>query len=238
MVTQIWVNIGSGNRLVAWRHQAFTWTNVDLSSVTSCGIHRRALSSVDLKIPISKTRLKHTFLELHQDLPGGSELKTFVQLYIGEILWSLPWLVHHFDSLEEISVNIYVDMPFWVTCMKWYCRNSTYSTSKLNHCGLMTSYVNINRSGLTLIQVVACCLTAPSHCLNQCLLIISEVLWHTPESEFMVSAQATILYNEFENYTFKIAFISPRGQWVNGLMDLLYVQYYITSDYVIMAFTL
>ena len=28
----------------------------------------------------------------------------------------------------------------------------------------------------TLAHVIACCLTAPSHCLNQCLLMISEVL--------------------------------------------------------------
>ena len=29
--------------LVAWRHQAITWVNVDLSSVRSCGIHLRIL---------------------------------------------------------------------------------------------------------------------------------------------------------------------------------------------------
>ena len=46
----------------------------DLSSVRSCRIHRRALSWKDLKIPISKTRLKMTFLESHSDLPGANEL--------------------------------------------------------------------------------------------------------------------------------------------------------------------
>ena len=35
------------------------------------------------------------------------------------------------------------------------------------------------RSGSTLAQVMACCLTAPSHYLNQCWLIISEVQWHS-----------------------------------------------------------
>ena len=34
-------------------------------------------------------------------------------------------------------------------------------------------------SGSTLAQVMACCLTAPSHYLNQCWLIISEVQWHS-----------------------------------------------------------
>ena len=36
----------------------------------------------------------------------------------------------------------------------------------------------------TLAQVMACCLTAPSHYLNQCWLMISEVLWHSPDSNF------------------------------------------------------
>ena len=33
--------------------------------------------------------------------------------------------------------------------------------------------------------------------------------------QFTESAQDTILYNEFENYTFKITAISSRGQWVD-----------------------
>ena len=37
------------------------------------------------------------------------------------------------------------------------------------------------RSWSTLGQVMACCLTAPSHYLNQCWLIISKVLWHSSE---------------------------------------------------------
>ena len=36
----------------------------------------------------------------------------------------------------------------------------------------------------TLAQVMACCLTAPSQYLNQCWLMISEVLWHSPDSNF------------------------------------------------------
>ena len=52
------------------------------------------------------------------------------------------------------------------------------------------------RPGSTLLaHVMACCLSAPSpQSLN------SEALWHSPESNFTVSAQATGLYNEFGNY--------------------------------------
>ena len=43
-----------------------------------------------------------------------------------------------------------------------------------------------HRSWSTLVQVIACCLMAPSHYLNQCGLIISEVSWH---SHFAVNPQ-------------------------------------------------
>ena len=48
---------------------------------------------------------------------------------------------------------------------------------------------------------MACCLMAPSHYLNQCWLLISEILWHSPKSNFTASTQTTSLYNEFEKYT-------------------------------------
>ena len=54
-------------------------------------------------------------------------------------------------------------------------------------------------------------------CLNQCWLIISEVLWHSPENNFTAIVQSIILYNKFENYTFKIIVTFPRGQWVEYL---------------------
>ena len=66
----------------------------------------------------------------------------------------------------------------------------------------------------TLVQVMAYCLTAPSHYLNQFWLLINEVLWYSPESNFPKGAQAVILYNEFVNYTFEITATSSRGQRV------------------------
>ena len=39
-----------------------------------------------------------------------------------------------------------------------------------------------HKFGSTLAQVMAFCLTAPNHYLNQCWLIIKDVLWHSPQS--------------------------------------------------------
>ena len=72
-----------------------------------------------------------------------------------------------------------------------------------------------HRSGSALAKVMACCLTVLNLYLNKCWLSISEVLWHWHESNFTASGPATILYNVFENYKFKITALSPRGQWVN-----------------------
>ena len=73
-------------------------------------------------------------------------------------------------------------------------------------------------SWTTLAQVMACCLTAPSHYLNQCWLITRGVLWHTSESSFAGIAQGIDSGYEFEKDILKNIFKSPRGQWVKGTL--------------------
>ena len=41
-----------------------------------------------------------------------------------------------------------------------------------------------HRTESKLVQVMAFCLAAPIHYLNQCLLLINEVLWHSPQTNF------------------------------------------------------
>ena len=60
--------------LVSWRQQSITWSNVDLSSIRSHGIHLTALSYENLNIPISEMILKILFSKSHEDLPGTNEL--------------------------------------------------------------------------------------------------------------------------------------------------------------------
>ena len=63
-----------------------------------------------------------------------------------------------------------------------------------------------HRSGSTLAQVMACCLMAPSHYLNQCWLIISEVQWHSFEGNFRRDTSAIDHCKSF------------RCQWVNSAL--------------------
>ena len=67
----------------------------------------------------------------------------------------------------------------------------------------------------TLAQVIPCCMTAPSHYLNQCWLIIHEVPWHSSGCISIRGSEETNKKNNIENGSFKMASRSPRGQWVN-----------------------
>ena len=71
-----------------------------------------------------------------------------------------------------------------------------------------------HKSGSILAQVIACCLTAPSHYLNQCWLIISNVKWHSSKGKFTRDTSAINHWNHLEN---KVSFKFLRGQWVNIL---------------------
>ena len=71
----------------------------------------------------------------------------------------------------------------------------------------------------TLAQVMARCLTAPSHYLNQCWLIINKVQWNSSEGNFTKDTSAINHWNEFQNYLSKVLFKSPRGQCVNVFGD-------------------
>ena len=77
-----------------------------------------------------------------------------------------------------------------------------------------------HRTRSTLAQVMACCLTAPSHYLNQCWLIISKVHWHSYEGNLTQDTLAINHLHYLENYLSKLSFKSPRGQWVDSILRL------------------
>ena len=72
-----------------------------------------------------------------------------------------------------------------------------------------------HRSGSTMTKVMACCLMAPSHYLNQCWYIISRVMCHSPKGNNSRNAHEINHHNSLEIYTSNIKVTSPRGQWVN-----------------------
>ena len=61
--------------LVAWRHQAITWTNVDLSSLRPSDVHLRAISLEILQPSVTKISFKIIFQTFYWNLPGANELR-------------------------------------------------------------------------------------------------------------------------------------------------------------------
>ena len=133
-------------------------------------------------------------------------------------------------SLRWTSLDLNGDKSTLVQVMAW-CRQAT--SHYLNQCWLrclppygvtrpqwvQSFWLSDNtwryRSGSTLAQVMACCLTAPSHYLNECWLIINRYLWHSPETSFTGGAHDMKLQNEFEKNTCYITTKSLRAKDVN-----------------------
>ena len=108
-------------------------------------------------------------------------------------------------SLKFVPKGPIDNMPTLVQIMSW-CQPGNKLLSELMMVSLLThrcvtqpEWVNSlwpsdaiwrQRPGSTLAQVMACCLTAPSHYLNQCWLIISEVQWHSYWGNFTRDASS------------------------------------------------
>ena len=107
--------------------------------------------------------------------------------------------------------------------MCYYRFGSVYTEQgKLIHCGLVTLYGDI--FGSTLAQVMACCLRAPSHYLNQCWLIISGLLQHAYQSNFIGCVREFNLQHELENYSLEFL---PHHPGANELTWLSINMFYI-----------
>ena len=105
-----------------------------------------------------------------------SELECIVKLF--------NWKDHSRDCLINLTPSVIIKYG-------WSWRGQIYSLWPRDA-------IWRQRSGSTLAQVMACCLTAPSHYLKQCWLIISEVQWHSYQSNFTRDASTVNHSNLFE----------------------------------------
>ena len=104
-----------------------------------------------------------------------------------------------------------LDYHMW--CSPELCLNSNIISKYCSHCGLVMPYRD--RFGSILAWVMSCCLTAPSHYLNQCWLAINKIHWHSFQGDIWLNTQDIDPQVIFQIYTFKITAMSPK--WVNSL---------------------
>ena len=105
-----------------------------------------------------------------------------IQHFVNGVLYLFKTDVNWLISMSEKKVPLLLhrsvhvlnwSMDIWTLCLLLLCAllNSLRPSDAIWRW----------RSWSTLVQVMACCLTAPSHYLNQCRLIISKLLWHSSE---------------------------------------------------------
>ena len=112
----------------------------------------------------------------HRFKHGGC--KASVKCQVRNILFVASQTV--FTSLDiwvKSTNNAWSNKCVWPPCNKLFYL-SFYLIVHINSLGPSDAKWR-QGSRSTLVQVMACCLTAPSHYLNQCWLIITEVLWHS-----------------------------------------------------------
>ena len=114
--------------------------------------------------------------------------------------------------------------PFLWTWVGSLWPMTSYDITSLSPSDIMWRH----RSESTVAQVMAWYRQAPSHYLNQCRFLISEVQWHSSESNFRASTPVSIQHNESETKTFKIIATYPQYHWVTEIChNCLWHTYYM-----------
>ena len=99
-----------------------------------------------------------------------------------------------FDVFFDLRQNKRLSKQSW----GWW--SETPSRPLWRHCNdICVTSINTwtRRSETIVVQAMACCLTAPSQCLNQYCLLITDVVWHSSDNNSTADAEATVLYNQF-----------------------------------------
>ena len=94
------------------------------------------------------------------------------------------------DILKQMMLYYHVSMWIWLSSFIYKSQYTNLYAASM--CPLLNSLLLgddlcRHKSWSTLAQLIACCLTAPSHYPNQCWLI-KRVLWHSWKSNFPKSA--------------------------------------------------
>ena len=153
-------------------------------------------------------------MECFNSLVPGKFERNFKYVIFKRILVTDCWSISCEISLILMSLDCTDDQSTLVQVMAW-CRQATshylrqcWPRSLLPYVVTRPQWVIslcssgdiwFHRTWSTLVQVMACCLMAPSHYLNQCWWILNKDLWYWHEGYFTGNAQDIYSLHEFEN---------------------------------------
>ena len=127
--------------------------------------------------------------------------------------------------INYICLNVWARnlVEFQKVSLKFHPKISHPNLERLRNQGTLwfnsqwpSDAIKCHGTWYTLNRVIACCLTAPSHYLNQSWLIINEVLCHSCDLNFTRNAQDIYPWYEIENNWFNITTTYARGQRVKN----------------------
>ena len=198
-----------------WRQIVKTWLIVQIildmgsvnQTVLQCGIIFHWLSPHP-----EWSLLQYKCQTLVSDYYGCDDVMTATTIW-NTCLWTIYKPQFFFRSLRKLnfmctyfrtkchlkqqSLNIFITdetIPlFWASLISK--ERNVYSPFN----SLWPSDAIWHRSRATLAQIIACCLTAPRHYLNQCWLIICKALLHSSEGNFPGNAQNIYPWYQFQN---------------------------------------
>ena len=108
-----------------------------------------------------------------QNVPSGLTVSIKIFLYVVVFgmysllsIWTLNFKLK-FESKYKTLLSTYSRQCIWKCCLQ-NASSILWPSDAIRWLGTES----------TLAQVMACCLAAPSHCLNQYLLVTSKVLWY------------------------------------------------------------
>ena len=131
--------------LVAWRHQAITWTNVDWSSVKSSDIHIRVISQEMPQPSITKIRLK-----ILSNFQGTNELKVRLTLTSAPATPNISSAADIIPMIEPKSYfRLWSDIKWiWEDIWKVHIRFISLHKHKYGYLMIMYSFWSmLNQSG-------------------------------------------------------------------------------------------
>ena len=149
---------------------------------------------------------KNTFVKMNNEcvLPPTSftNCSYYVQLSFTQTdicHWSVVMCVGKWNRYYEIihlDIDLYVLWRIQTWSPLFWLQKSMYLRFLRSPIIWMISH----DCWSTLAQIMTCCLTAPSHYLNQCWQIICEILWHSSDGSFTRNSQDIYPWYEIYNH--------------------------------------
>ena len=139
-------------------------------------------------------------------------------LYHG-ISWNLGWQIFSLSAEHAQQIALF-------KCLIGWHQSCAYNSLRPSDA------IWRQMSWTTLAWVMACCLMAPIHYLNQCWLI-NKVLWQSHEGYFRGDTPSINWYHYCENCSSNISIKFSRGQWDKVCSRMWYITMNTTFCYVV-----